>query len=87
MSVDSRTIGNVFVDRFGKGIGLLKHHPNDEAKKLIEQAGGKVTGSISKKTDYLLLGENAGSKLAKAEKLGITRLSEAELLDLLKTDR
>ena len=67
--------------------GTLPSLKRDEAKKLIEQAGGKVTGSISKKTDYLLLGENAGSKLAKAEKLGITRLSEAELLDLLKTDR
>jgi DNA ligase (NAD+) len=65
--------------------GTLPGLKRDEAKKLIEQAGGKVTGSISKKTDYLLLGENAGSKLAKAEKLGITQLSEAEFLNLLKT--
>ena len=64
--------------------GTLPSLKRDEALKLIEQAGGKVTGSISKKTDYLLLGENAGSKLAKAEKLGITQLSEAELLNLLK---
>lgn len=67
--------------------GTLPSLKRDEALKLIEQAGGKVTGSISKKTDYLLLGENAGSKLAKAEKLGIPQLSEAELLDLLKTNR
>ena len=60
--------------------GTLPSLKRDEAKKLIEQAGGKVTGSISKKTDYLLLGENAGSKLAKAEKLGINKMSEAELL-------
>ena len=66
--------------------GTLPTFKRDEAKKLIEQAGGKVTSSISKKTDYLLLGENAGSKLAKAEKLGITQLSEAEFLDLLKTN-
>ena len=66
--------------------GTLPSLKRDEAKKLIEQAGGKVTGSISKKTDYLLLGENAGSKRGKAEKLGITQLSEAEFLDLLKTD-
>ena len=64
--------------------GTLPSLKRDEAKKLIEQAGGKVTGSISKKTDYLLLGENAGSKQEKAEKLGITQLSEAEFLDLLK---
>lgn len=63
--------------------GTLPSLKRDEAKKLIEQAGGKVTGSISKKTDYLLLGENAGSKLAKAEKLGVSQLSEAELLELL----
>ena len=66
--------------------GTLPSLKRDEAKKLIEQAGGKVTGSISKKTDYLLLGENAGSKREKAEKLGITQLSEAELLDLLKNE-
>ncbi len=64
--------------------GTLPSLKREEVKKLIEQAGGKVTGSISTKTDYLLLGENAGSKLAKAEKLGITQLSEAELIDLLK---
>ena len=65
--------------------GTLPSLKREEAKKLIEQAAGKVTGSISKKTDYLLLGENAGSKLAKAQKLGITQLSEAEFLNLLKT--
>ncbi|MDJ0592459.1 MAG: NAD-dependent DNA ligase LigA [Pleurocapsa sp. MO_226.B13] len=64
--------------------GTLPSLKRSEAQKLIEQAGGKVTGSISKKTDYLLLGENAGSKLAKAEKLGIPQLSEAELLELIK---
>lgn len=64
--------------------GTLPSLKRNEAKKLIEQAGGKVTGSISKKTDYLLLGENPGSKLAKAEKLGIAQLTEIELLDLLK---
>ena len=67
--------------------GTLPSLKRDEAKKLIEQAGGKVTGSISKKTDYLLLGENAGSKLSKAELLGITQLSEAEFLDLLEISR
>ncbi len=63
--------------------GTLPSLKRSEAQKLIEQAGGKVTGSISKKTDYLLLGEDAGSKLAKAQKLGIPQLSEAKLLDLL----
>jgi DNA ligase (NAD+) len=63
--------------------GTLPSLKRDEAKKLIEQAGGKVTSSLSQKTDYLLLGENPGSKLAKAEKLGVQQLSEAELLNKL----
>jgi DNA ligase (NAD+) len=65
--------------------GTLPSLKRDEAKKLIEQAGGKVTNSISQRTDYLLLGENAGSKLAKAKKLGVAQLSEAQLLDMLSS--
>lgn len=63
--------------------GTLPRLKRNEAQKIIEQAGAKVTSSISKKTDYLLLGENAGSKLIKAKKLGVPQLSEAELLDLI----
>ncbi|MEM9541608.1 MAG: NAD-dependent DNA ligase LigA [Cyanobacteria bacterium P01_E01_bin.42] len=59
--------------------GTLPTLGRKEAEALIKQAGGKVTSSVSKKTDYLVLGENAGLKLAKAEKLGIPQLSEAEL--------
>ena len=57
----------------------LKRH---EAAAKIEAAGGKVVGSVSKKTDYLVAGEEAGSKLAKAEKLSVPVLDEAELLRL-----
>lgn len=64
--------------------GTLPSLKRDEAKNLIEKAGGKVTDSVSAKTDYLVLGEKAGSKLQKAEKLGITRLSEAEFLEMLE---
>ncbi len=63
--------------------GTLPTLKRDEAKSLIEQAGGKVTNSVSKKTDYLLVGEEAGSKLTKAQELGITQLSEAQLLALI----
>lgn len=63
--------------------GTLPTLKRDEAKALIQQAGGKVTDSISKKTHYLVVGEDAGSKLEKAQKLGITQLSEANLLELL----
>ena len=63
--------------------GTLPSLKRDEAKKLIQDAGGKVTGSVSSKTDYLVVGEDAGSKLTKAQELGIAQLSEAELLELL----
>ena len=63
--------------------GTLPTLKRNEAKNIIEQAGGKVTGSVSSKTNYLVVGENAGSKLAKAEKLGIPILTEAQLLALI----
>ena len=62
--------------------GTLPTLKRDEAKALIQNAGGKVTDSVSKKTDYVVVGEEAGSKLEKAQSLGITCLSEAELLEL-----
>ncbi|MFM7423812.1 MAG: NAD-dependent DNA ligase LigA [Elainella sp.] len=65
--------------------GTLPNLSRDEAKALIQQAGGKVTGSVSAKTSYLVVGEEAGSKLKKAEELGISQLSEAELLELLES--
>ncbi len=64
--------------------GTLPTLKRDEAKALIEQAGGKVTNSVSSKTDYLVVGEDAGSKLEKAQALGITQLNEAQLLELLQ---
>lgn len=63
--------------------GTLPTMKRAEAAALIKEAGGKVTGSVSKKTDYLVAGADAGSKLAKAEKLEIAILSEAELLERL----
>jgi DNA ligase (NAD+) len=64
--------------------GTLPTLKRDEAKELIQKAGGKVTNSVSAKTDYLVVGEDAGSKLEKAQTLGITQLSEAQLLELLE---
>jgi DNA ligase (NAD+) len=55
----------------------------EEAKEKIEAAGGKVSGSVSKKTNYVVVGEEAGSKLAKAQELGIEIIDEARLLELL----
>jgi DNA ligase (NAD+) len=64
--------------------GTLPNMTRDEATELILAAGGKVTGSVSKKTDYVVAGSEAGSKLTKAEQLGITIIDEDRLRDLLK---
>ena len=64
--------------------GTLAHFSRDEAKKLIEDAGGKVTGSVSKKTDYVVAGTDAGSKLDKAKELGVAVIDEKEMEKLLK---
>jgi len=63
--------------------GTLPTLGRDEARDLIEKAGGKVSGSVSKKTDYVVAGEEAGSKLTKAQELGVAILDEAALLALL----
>ncbi len=64
--------------------GTLPTLSRSEAKEKIEAAGGKVSGSVSKKTDYVVAGEEAGSKLTKAEALGVTVIGESGLLELLK---
>jgi DNA ligase (NAD+) len=63
--------------------GTLKKYARDEIEGLIKQLGGKATGSVSKKTDYLVAGENAGSKLDKAKSLGVKVLTEEEFQQLV----
>ncbi len=63
--------------------GTLAHFTRDEAKKMIEDAGGKVTGSVSKKTDYVVAGTDAGSKLDKAKELGVAVIDEKEMAKLV----
>ena len=62
--------------------GTLPTMSREEAKAYIEAHGGKVSGSVSKKTSFLVAGEAAGSKLTKAQQLGIRVLSEKELMDM-----
>ena len=71
-NLDERFIGKTFVLT-----GKLENYTRDEAAKLIEDRGGRVSSSVSKKTDYVLAGDDAGSKLTKAESLGVEVLDES----------
>ena len=78
-SDDERFFGKTFVLT-----GSLNNYTRDEASKIIEDFGGKTSSSVSKKTTYLLAGEDAGSKLTKAEQLGVTIITEREFEDMIK---
>ena len=73
----TKLIGKTFVLT-----GTLAKYTRDEAKKLIEDAGGRVSGSVSKKTDYVVAGSDAGSKLDKAKELGVAVIGEDEMQKL-----
>ncbi|MBQ9248533.1 MAG: NAD-dependent DNA ligase LigA, partial [Ruminococcus sp.] len=76
---EGRFIGKTFVLT-----GTLPTMSRKEASALIEKNGGKTSSSVSKKTDYVLAGEDAGSKLTKAQSLGVTVISEEELLNMIE---
>jgi DNA ligase (NAD+) len=78
-----RKEGGVLAGKVFVITGTLPTLSRDEAKARIEEAGGKVSDSVSKKTDYLLAGEKAGSKLDKAQKLGVQIIGEEQLAELL----
>lgn len=81
---DNENVGNIFEGKTFVLTGTLPNLKRNDAKKLIEENGGKVSGSVSKKTDYVVAGEEAGSKLEKAISLGIAVISEEELLNMIK---
>ena len=64
--------------------GAMSRFGRKEAQEMVERNGGRASGSVSKKTDYVVAGEEAGSKLEKARGLGVTVLSEEEFAQLLK---
>ena len=77
--VDMRFEGMTFVLT-----GTLSMYKRSDAQKIIESFGGKASGSVSKKTTYVLAGEDAGSKLQKANDLGVTVISEEEFAEMIK---
>ena len=67
--------------------GTLTHHTREEAESLIESFGGKASSSVSRKTNYLVAGENAGSKLTRAQELGVSVISETEFDQMVNNDQ
>ncbi|WP_215286257.1 NAD-dependent DNA ligase LigA [Polynucleobacter paneuropaeus] len=83
LSVEKKVISAAVVGKTFVLTGTFPSLSRDQAKDLLEKAGAKVAGSVSKKTDYVVAGTDAGSKLSKAEELGITVIDEQAMLDLL----
>ena len=76
--MDERFAGKTFVLT-----GALEKYTREEAQNLIEKDGGKTSSTVSKKTSYVLAGEEAGSKLTKAQNLGVTIISEKEFIEMI----
>ena len=81
--VEKKQEGGIFTGKIFVLTGTLPTLKRNEAAKIIEDMGGKTSSSVSKKTDYVLAGEEAGSKLTKAQSLGIKIISEAEFLSMV----
>lgn len=80
----SEKVSNIFEGMTFVLTGALDKYTRDEAAKLIEKRGGKVTGSVSKKTNFVLIGSDPGSKLQKAQSLGVKIIDEKQFEDMLK---
>jgi len=78
-ALDERFVGKTFVLT-----GKLENYTRDEAARLIEERGGRISSSVSKKTDFVVAGSDAGSKLPKAESLGVTVINELQFKEMVK---
>ena len=85
VTVDTSTpVGDLFASKTFVLTGTLPTMSRDEASAIIKQNGGKTVGSVSKKTDFVVAGEAAGSKLTKAQELGVRIISESDLLLMIE---
>lgn len=87
MQYVSTVINDVFASKTFVLTGSLENYTRGEATQLIENMGGKVSSSVSKNTSYVLAGEDPGSKLEKAKKLGVKVLTESEFADMLNVEK
>jgi DNA ligase (NAD+) len=85
-TVESKKVGGNLTGKTFVFTGGLSRFTRDDARKMVELEGGSVVGSVSRKTDYVIAGEDAGSKLAKARDLGVRILTENDFVELLSAD-
>ena len=83
LAVEEKVISDAVAGKTFVLTGIFPTMTRDQAKDLLEKAGAKVAGSVSKKTDYVVAGADAGSKLTKAEELGVPIIDEEGMLNLL----
>lgn len=83
LSIENKSLTGRFAKKIFVLTGTLPTLKRSEASKIIEEMGGKISSSVSKKTDYVVAGEEAGGKLVKAQSLGVTIISEEDLLKML----
>lgn len=84
MDCENKVKGDTFTGKTFVLTGTLKSYKRSEAQKIIEDLGGKVSSSVSKKTSFVLAGEDSGSKLTKAQNLGVNIISEEEFINMIK---
>jgi len=81
---EGSTLEQIFIGKTFVITGTLPDLSRDDATKMVKERGGKVSSSVSKKTDFVLLGESPGSKAARAKKLGVPTIDEKKFLGMIK---